>query len=455
MVPTWHAYMGQRMAKQENFSADRICGFRCHPGKTQTIYWDGKTPGLGFRITANGAKAYIFETRLDGKTIRMTIGDPETWPLETQWRTDPTTGEKYEFRLGARQKANQLKNMVDQRIDPREVDRASKEAKEQKAKAVESAKKFTLGSLHEAYCKHLDSKEKLKSARTARSLFKTHVGASLEKTPAKNVTSEQIADLLRSVREKGKERTAGAIRTNLLAAYNVAMQAGLDSALPVAFKDYGITINPVAITKAIAGKAGNRVITNDHLKTYLKALDDRASDKALALALLSGGQRMEQVMRITTADWSPETKVLRLFDPKGRRKEPRIHLLPLAPRAAAIVNSLIPDDGEDRKLFAMDDLAPGKRVRTICADTKITPAFNLRDIRRTVETRLAELGISKDMRGQIMSHGIGGVQEKHYDRHHYTKEKRAVLVAWENWLTQLEKTKKKTNVVQMRQSNGV
>ena len=61
--------------KWDNFTAGRVDGFKCVPGKKQSIFWDGKTPGLGIRVTATGAKSYIFETSLNGKTLRITIGD--------------------------------------------------------------------------------------------------------------------------------------------------------------------------------------------------------------------------------------------------------------------------------------------------------------------------------------------------------------------------------------------
>lgn len=34
------------MAKKENFTAGRVDGFECEPGKAQSIYWDAKAPGL-------------------------------------------------------------------------------------------------------------------------------------------------------------------------------------------------------------------------------------------------------------------------------------------------------------------------------------------------------------------------------------------------------------------------
>ncbi len=60
--------------------------------------------------------------------------------------------------------------------------------------------------------------------------------------------------------------------------------------------------------------------------------------------------------------------------------------------------------------------------------------FQLRDIRRTCETRLAAMGVSKDVRAQLQSHGLGGIQGRHYDKHDYLAEKSAALAAWAKFL---------------------
>ena len=65
-------------------------------------------------------------------------------------------------------------------------------------------------------------------------------------------------------------------------------------------------------------------------------------------------------------------------------------------------------------------------------------SFQLRDVRRTAETMLASLGVSSDVRAHLQSHGLGGVQQRHYDRHEYMLEKRKAL---ENWWRYLERLK--------------
>ena len=56
------------------------------PGKKRkgyALYWDGsdKAPGLGVRVTAAGARSYIHQSRVHGRTVRTTIGDTASWPL--------------------------------------------------------------------------------------------------------------------------------------------------------------------------------------------------------------------------------------------------------------------------------------------------------------------------------------------------------------------------------------
>jgi hypothetical protein len=50
---------------------------------------------------------------------------------------------------------------------------------------------------------------------------------------------------------------------------------------------------------------------------------------------------------------------------------------------------------------------------------------------------LASLGVSKDTRAQLQSHGLGGVQSRHYDRYSYLSEKQSALAIWERHLHDL------------------
>lgn len=66
-------------------------------------------------------------------------------------------------------------------------------------------------------------------------------------------------------------------------------------------------------------------------------------------------------------------------------------------------------------------------------------SFQLRDLRRTCETMLAALKVSSDVRAQLQSHGLGGIQQRHYDRHDYALEKRQALQTWVRHLAALKR----------------
>jgi hypothetical protein len=64
--------------------------------------------------------------------------------------------------------------------------------------------------------------------------------------------------------------------------------------------------------------------------------------------------------------------------------------------------------------------------------------FQLRDLRRTAETKLAKLGTGPNIGGEVQAQGLGGVQKRHYDQHDYLEEKRAALQLWASHLAALK-----------------
>lgn len=419
-------------------TAGRIREFQCPPGKQQAFLRDTETPGLGVRATAN-ARAFIFQSKLkDGTTIRRTIGDVRAWSIDE-----------------ARAEARRLQILLDQGIDPREQDREREEAKKLAEKVEEAAKvevevrrRYSLHALCEAYCELLESKDKKQSARQARSIFKCHVfepHADMSALPAKDITSHHVAQLIRDVANQGKDRAAGILRSYLSAAFNAARKAAFNPKLPSSLSAFNVETNPVEPVSTIAVQRGNRTLSVAELKGYLNELsDNNISDQALKLALFAGGQRMAQLLRAKISDYDDQSKVLRLWDTKGRRSQPREHMIPLAPLGAAIVeclalrartlgtSSFFSSFGKKQLV----ETTPGKRVASICKKMGCEP-FDLRDVRRTCETMLASIGVSRDIRAQLLSHGIAGIQSAHYDRYSYMTEKRNTLLAWERWLESL------------------
>ena len=84
----------------------------CPDSKAQAFMRDAKSPSLRVRVTAAGAKSFVFEAKLNRKTIRRTIGDVRAWSIDA-----------------ARTEANRLRVTVDGGDDPREIRRAKAKAR--------------------------------------------------------------------------------------------------------------------------------------------------------------------------------------------------------------------------------------------------------------------------------------------------------------------------------------
>ena len=104
-----------------NLTAGRVDAFTCPREKAQAFLWDTDTPTLALRATPTGRKTYVFEARLNGSTVRITIGTLADWPIKQ-----------------ARLKAQGLKMLVDGGTDPREVERERQAAAVQKKTATAS-----------------------------------------------------------------------------------------------------------------------------------------------------------------------------------------------------------------------------------------------------------------------------------------------------------------------------
>jgi integrase len=143
---------------------------------------------------------------------------------------------------------------------------------------------------------------------------------------------------------------------------------------------------------------------------------------------MTGGQRIEQFVRLRWADVG-ET-ALTIFDAKGRPGQgPRPHQIPLLRRARADLASL-KREGE----FAISTTAGKKAisVRTLAGWARAIvgdaiEGFQLKRIRSGVETLLAAHRVSREVRGHLQSHGLTGIQSRHYDGHDYLPEKRIAL----------------------------
>lgn len=424
-----------------------------------------KSRGVGrlrLRASANGRASFYFRyTNPEGKQAQVPLGvydDSGNAGMTLKAATSRKGELSKLYQDGHRDLHGYLAHLEAEE----EAMRAA--AKREREEAERQAASGSLKALCEGYVSHLERLGK-SSAKEARNLFKRNVFAAfpaLAATRSQVITHRDVNAVLAALIDAGKGRTAGKLRSYLRAAFSAAMQAEYDPGIHPQLHGFNLEMNPVAAvpakTLARYNRVGERVLNETELRGFMAALEqqeDMYSD-AITLALYLGGQRIAQLLRLRPADADLDAGTLTLFDPKGARQIARVHVLPLNEKALGIVTRTLAVNGHKPFLFTLRKV-PVRPEKLSAVVAKISAAmvkagtareaFQLRDIRRTCETMLAKMGISSDVRAQLLSHGLGGVQIRHYDRHSYMDEKRAALDAWAAKLHEIVTGEAHTNVV--------
>ena len=335
--------------------------------------------------------------------------------------------------------------------DRREAER-QREAAIRDAEAGEAAKRATLGALLAGYVGQLERDGKASAAEIRRALWR-HVRDAwpvLWATPADQITPDDLLAVIAVPADAGKLREAAKLRAYLRAAYAAAVRARQDARALPALRELRLTANPARdlVTIEGASQARERALSVAELRAYwrrIQALPDPGG-ALLRFHLLTGGQRIEQLGRMTVSDFDPDLSTVRLRDTKGRRRQARAHDVPVTGPALESLRALqggalgpflfTVTAGESGAVYATVQHRLRPVVEAMQAAGELPGgAFTVGDLRRTVETRLAAEGVSVEVRAQLQSHGLGGIQARHYDRHDYLAEKREALDTLHRLLT--------------------
>jgi integrase len=331
--------------------------------------------------------------------------------------------------------------------------REAVEAEAARRQLEEHEKLGTLGQLMEAYARSLEQRGKTASARVVRAAVKRNIGKpfpELLTTKARDVTQEQLLGVLKAMVERKVTRDTNKVRSYLRAAFALGLRAESDplasAASEYTFRLGGNAAADLAVVRDF-NRARARVLTREELRLIWQASESATQPvrACIRIALASGGQRIEQLLRLRQMNVDLADGVMRLTDPKGRG-EPRAHDVPingltreeLLPLQRDMPEGFIfSHDAGKRPLHAsnasrwVSELSTKQRETARQMSKPEPAAFRLSDVRRTCETMLAALGIDRDIRAHLLSHGRSGVQLRHYDRHSYMPEKRDALSKWD------------------------
>ena len=379
------------------------------------IVWDSAIQGYGVRIMPNGGKTLFFQARFKGEVIRVTIG------RYTGVAASAEAGRKRATAINA-----DMANGIDPRPERKEAEAA------------------TFGDMMTGYVEMLEAKGK-KSAGNV----KTQIAADIEKKQRKiwskraaEIDLDDCVKIVATIKDKGKLRQADKIRSYIRSAFSEAIKARGNVNAPAKLRNMNIKMNPARDMVKVEGssQARTRALSLSEFQAYWSHVKEQPEPgrSIMMLHVLTGGQRMDQLARAGLHDIDNDTQTLTLLDFKGRRSEPRRHSIPLLPEARACIDRIT---GAGEYVFSCDGgISPinkkyiGERVDKIRDAMKEANElegghFTPGTIRATIETRLAAkpYRVSSDVLGQLLSHGMGGVQQRHYQHHNFHEEKLEAL----------------------------
>lgn len=408
---------------KKNFTAEVIATYQCKAGKSQSIYWDAKTTGLGLRVTSNGAKSYIFETSLNNKTIRITIGDIRTYSIKA-----------------AQVEATNLKAMTDKGIDPRQVKADQIANNEAKAKAERDAalalalqeqrESVTLGKVWLEYIAERkeakEGKEKSWSDRHYKDHVKLiHAGgvqrkrsnklteaaplASLAKLKLVDITPAKVTEWANTEAERRPTQARLAFR--LLRAFLSWCKT---------HETYGLIITENAAKNDVARKrlgkpqTKNDVLQREQLPVWFAAVKQINNPviSAYLQTLLLTGRRREQIAELKWTDIDFQWNKITMRDKTEHKPS-----IPLTPYVAHLLQSL-----PRRNKYVFSSLTaktgylsdPSDAHRKACAEAGVE--LTLHGLRRSFATLCEWIETPAGIAAQIQGHAPQGVREQNYIR---------------------------------------
>jgi integrase len=368
-------------------------GIKLPKGKSDCIIFDDDIAGFGLRLREGGSRTWVYQYRIGKKQRRMVLGSAKSVPLNLARKNASDLEAK--VRLGG----DPAMNKETARL---EVDNTFAVLADQ---FLEARKPSWRTRTYEEIKRHL-----IKDAK------------SLRPFPITAVAQRNIANLLSDIAEEKGHVTANRVRSSLCGFFGWIIREGIR--LPEG--------NVASYTNKREESSRNRVLADRELGLIWNACLDDDYGAILKLLMLTG-QRANEIAQLRWNEVHDQQIVL----PAERTKNARSHVIPLSEAAKGILPWF--RKGDRKFVFGRDDTGFsgwGKAKEKL--DTRLAEAkqplehWTQHDLRRTVATHMAELGVQPHIIEAVLNHvsghkgGVAGV----YNRATYDKEKREALNLW-------------------------
>lgn len=398
------------------------------PRQAAWFLWDdgkGAIAGFGLRVSPGGAKAYILQYRMTGAKAdrRYTIG-----------RHGPWTPDK------ARERAAELRRLVDTGVDPFEADEAAHKGRERERVAtLERAFDVVADLWLKSYKSDRHGKTRRQSSVNIATTVVRHLKA---KFGSRRIDELGRADIIAAIDAIAPEKVA--MRSSVFSYGRILWKW--------AFARELVDVIPFAALSAPAKPISRDVILTDaELPIIWRATRkvEYPFGPAFRLLLLTGQRRSE----VFGMQWEElDKKAAKWTIPAERAKNNQAHVVPLTDMVVAEITAMLTQPGKKaptewpkrgivfttNNKTAASGISKAKLRLDAAADeiageggAKVT-SWRLHDLRRTVATGLQKLGVRLEVTEAVLNHisgskaGIVGI----YQRHDWADEKRAALDLW-------------------------
>ena len=363
-------------------------------GKIDYVEWDDDIAGFGLRIRKGGSRVWVYRYRIGKKQFSITLGDAAAVPLPLARENAARC--QAQIKLGGNPAADKATARIETNISTE--------------------------GLIDQYLDTRKSELRANSLREVKRHLLSHA-KSLHGLPIGVVSQRVVASLLDAVAESSGNVTANRVRASLSAFLAWVIRQGVT--LPQG--------NVASHTTVRKEKSRDRVLSDAEIKTIWQNLDDSDHSHITKLLLLTGQREAE----IAALRWD-EVWGDRIVLPGERTKNKRAHVVPLSAPAQAILEKLrvagrtLVFGRNDSHGFRGWSIAKGRLDKRIANGGSPLSHWTLHDLRRTVATKMAELGVQPHIVEAVLNHvsghraGVAGI----YNRASYATEKREALNLW-------------------------
>jgi len=363
--------------------------------------------GLYLRVMPTGTRSWVYRYMIDGKASRMTLGQyPATSLAE------------------ARERHSKAVMDVKRGIDPG--------AKAKEAKATSKAAPTIENLIEEFWEMEL---QRTPSGKERKRLMMKDVMPVWGSRKVTSITRRDGVLLLDGVRARAPI-TANRLQGVIVRMFHFAAERGV------------LEHSPLTAMRMPTEQPRRRVLTDDEIKLLWATLDlenmaldvFRVSKLALKMILLTG-QRPGEVCGMA---WDEIDAVGNWNIPPERRKGREAQCVPLTGMVLEIIEQAKTYSGESRFVFASAVKVDSPTTTHALSDVILRhwkqvgfkEPFTPHDLRRTLRTRLAEIGIDDVVSERVLGHKLQGIMAV-YNRHGYDNEKRQALEKWARKLRQI------------------